>query len=135
MLREFDCRTGRVLVVSPKRHTRLAAIVAVLWSLSYGAQSANSISGIHGRHGPDGRWFLDFDYTFDGERGSATFRAEVPPLPGTDPAKFQSALTEVWPPEHGAHHSWTEFKYPGEGSSGQIIVTMLDSAGKTLATG
>jgi tetratricopeptide (TPR) repeat protein len=125
--------------VFSKCDIRLAAIAAVLCCLSYDAQSAvpgtNSISNIRVSGTFDDRWFLAFDYTYTGEPPGATFRVEVPPQAGTQPVGFRSALTKMLPPQPATtFHVSGELAYPGEGRSGQVIVSMLDSGGKVLAT-
>jgi tetratricopeptide (TPR) repeat protein len=143
MLRQLDrSRAGRILLVSSKCHTRLAAIAAVLWCVSAGAQfvdtntaaKANSITGIYAAQ-HNNRWYLGFQYSYSGEPPGAAFRVELPPQAGTNPQNFQSALTKVWElPRVGTHVLNAELTSPGAGRSGQIIVSMVDASGKVLAT-
>ena len=126
--------------MSSKCHTRLAAIAAALCCLPYGAQGdvpmpvANSISNITVSPMTEGHWALYFDYTYTGQPPGATFRVEVPAQAGTQPAHFETALTKIGPPQPGTFHGNVEITSPGEGRSGQVIVSMLDAGGKVLAT-
>jgi len=129
--------------MSAKSPARFAAITAVLWCLSAGAQSAqtaaatNSIWGIEVRSSEDNRWYLHFEYTYTGEPSGATFRVETPPQDGTgtDPAVFRSARTKIWvPPKLGSNSGFSELALPGAGTSGQVIVSMVDANGKVFAS-
>jgi tetratricopeptide (TPR) repeat protein len=138
--------------VPRKRHEVLMAATLLLCGLPYGAPSAdpisdgpqatspspggNSISGLNAKQDQDGNWLVEFDYVFTGKPKTAVFRIEVTPQSGTTTAAFNGSVGRLFPPESGAHHVLTSLRYPGEGTSDQIIVTMAGASpdGKVLAS-
>jgi tetratricopeptide (TPR) repeat protein len=97
---------------------------------------ANSVSGISVRPAGDNDWLLDFDYSYTGEPSGAVFRIEVTPLAGSGTGAFINPFKQLYPPQPGVHHVATALDYPGEGTSGQIIVAITTGLpeGKVLAT-
>lgn len=137
--------------MSSIRHTVFTAIALALWSQPFTIYSAetnnssvtpaaadgaseNSISGVLVKPGHDGDWLLDFDYALV-EKMMIRFRIEVIPKPGAHTPGFRGAETRLFPPKHGRHHISTLLQYPGEGTSAQIIVSMVREAdGDVLAS-
>jgi hypothetical protein len=90
-----------------------------------------SVSGIEVRAAEaEGEWLLDFDYVYSGKPPGAVFRIETPPLAGTSPTKFYSEATKQFPPQPGSHHVEMELLYPGDGTSGQVIVSIVGRAAR-----
>jgi tetratricopeptide (TPR) repeat protein len=127
-------------VPSKRQHVLMAALL-VLWSEPYRAQpsgnpalrppesvaNTNSVSGVWVRPDAADGWLLDFDYVYTGDP-PAMLRIEVTPQAGTDTAPFSTPLTPQYPPKPGAHHVATALQYPGEGTSGQVVVAIATTA-------
>jgi tetratricopeptide (TPR) repeat protein len=132
--------------VSSTRHAFLAAIALVLWSQPHAAHGAeadgkspnadasewpteNSISAIAVKPGLDeGDWLLDFDYAFVG-KPPALLRIELIPKPGIVNAPgFQGVQLRLIPLTAGRKHISTVLQYPGEGTSGQVVVSIVRDA-------
>jgi tetratricopeptide (TPR) repeat protein len=94
-----------------------------------------SVSGIDVRpSGIEGDWLLDFDYVYSGSPPGAVFRIETPPQPGTGAPEFTSDATKQFPPRPGRHHVAMALHYPGDGTSGQVIVSILAPNGAVLGS-
>jgi tetratricopeptide (TPR) repeat protein len=127
-----------------RRCNRLTAIAFVLLAgpplaLIADAQEdgvETSISGISVRavDEAEGEWLLDFTYGYSGSPPSAVFRIETPPQAGTSPLDFTSDVTKQFPPKPGRHHVSMALLYPGDGTSGQVIVSILGPDGAVLGT-
>ncbi len=132
--------------MSSTRHALLAAIALVLWSqcqphaahaaeangtspkaAASGWPTENAISDIGVKPGLDGDWLLDFDYAFVG-KPVALLRIELIPKPGIDASGFQGVQLRVYPLTAGRQHISTVLQYPGEGTSGQVVVSMVRDA-------
>jgi tetratricopeptide (TPR) repeat protein len=132
--------------MSSTRCIRLTALAFALLAapqlaLVAGAQEdrlAPSISGIFVRAADDaeGEWLLDFTYVYSGSPPGAVFRIETPPQPGgtSPPLEFVSDATKQFPPKPGRHQIAMALAYPGDGTSGQVIVSILGPDGRVLAT-
>ena len=130
--------------MSSRRCYRLTAIAFALLSAPHLALVAQpsedgattSISGIEVRPGAaDGEWLLDFDYVYSGSPPGAVFRIETPPQAGTSPSSdFVRDATKQFPPKPGRHHVAMALLYPGDGTSGQVIVSIVAPDGKVLGT-
>jgi hypothetical protein len=97
--------------------------------------AATSVSGIDVKAaGTEGEWLLDFDYVYSGDPPGAVFRIETPPLSGTSPPKFYSEATKQFPPTPGSHHVKMALLYPGDGTSGQVIVSIVAPGGTVLGS-
>lgn len=129
--------------MSSDRCNRLAAIALVLLirpdsalladPIEDGAETA--VSGIDVRAaGTEGNWLLDFDYVYSGDPPGAVFRIETPPQAGTSPIEFSSDATKQFPPKPGRHHVAMALLYPGDGTSGQVIVSIVAPNGTVLAS-
>ena len=117
-----------------RRYDRMTALALVLLAGATGALFADptedaaetTISGIDVRSaGTPGEWLLDFDYVYTGEPAGAVFRIETPPQPGTSPGEFVRDATKQFPPKPGRHHVAMALHYPGDGTSGQVIVSIV----------
>ncbi len=125
--------------MSSRRCKRLTAIAFALLAgphLALVADAQTSISGISVRAADEaeGKWLLDFDYVYSGSPPGAVFRIETPPQSGTSPLEFVSDATKQFPPKPGRHHVAMALLYPGDGTSGQVIVSILGPDGTTLGT-
>ena len=96
--------------------------------------STASISGLTVKPGEDGEWSVDFDYSL--ERGlPVTFRIEFTPRGGTANAGFRPFVPLGVPPSPGQHHVSRHIQYPGEGTTEQAIVSLVDvNDSKVLAS-
>ncbi len=130
--------------MSSRRCTRLAAIAFALLAAPHltlvaqpsEAEAETSVSGIDVRPGAaEGDWLLDFDYVYSGSPPGAVFRIETPPQPGTNPAAdFVRDATKQFPPKPGRHHVAMALQYAGDGTSGQVIVSIVGPNGAVLAS-
>jgi tetratricopeptide (TPR) repeat protein len=133
--------------LSPLRHAILASLTLALGSQPFIAHSQNaggsnlpsaapeyptenSISGIAVKPGMDGDWLLDFDYVFLG-KPMAVFRIELIPRPGTPASAFQGTKTRLIGPMFGRNHISTVLQYPGEGTSVEIVVSLVRDGAET----
>ena len=113
----------------------LAALEVALFAQPFPSGTANAVSGIAVREGTEGDWLLDFDYVYSGNPPGAEFRIETPPQAGTSPAPdFVSDATKQFPPKPGSHHIGMALLYPGDGTSGQVVVSIVAPNGTVLAT-
>jgi tetratricopeptide (TPR) repeat protein len=88
------------------------------------AQSANSISGLTIKPGEDAELLVEFDYTV--ERGlPAMFRLEFAPRADTAPAGFRP-FVPVGVPNPSQHHIRKHVQYPGQGTTEEAIVSLVD---------
>jgi hypothetical protein len=129
--------------MSSRHCNRLTAIAFALLAAPHLALVAQpsedgaetSVSGIDVRPAAvEGEWLLDFDYVYSGSPPGAVFRIETPPQAGTSPVEFVSDATKQFPPKLGRHHIAMALFYPGDGTSGQVIVSILGPSGTVLGT-
>ena len=85
-----------------------------------------SISGLTVKLGGDGQWWIDFDYSVD-RLIPGTLRVELPPRAGTAQPGFGRYVSLAAPPPRlGQHHVSKPIQYPGEATSEQVIVSLVD---------
>jgi tetratricopeptide (TPR) repeat protein len=135
--------------VSPQRYGILVAAALVQSCQPSGAPSADianpkptaspeqgvySISGLTVKPDEDGKWLVDFDYSYEHGPGF-TFQLVLRPRAGTAEAGFRRAAPLGVPPIPGQHHVSRPIQYPGEGTSEQVIVLLIDiNDSKVLAS-
>jgi Tfp pilus assembly protein PilF len=94
-----------------------------------------SVSGIEVKAGAsEDSWLLEFDYVYSGSPPGAVFRIETPPQSGTSPLGFVSDATKQFPPKPGSHHVGMALLYPGDGTSGEVIVSIVAPDGTVLGS-
>ena len=126
--------------MSSRRFNRLTAFALALLAQPLFADPVEDgaetwVSGIDVRTaGTEGEWLLDFDYVYSGTPPGAVFRIETPPQPGTSPVGFVSDATKQFPPKPGRHHVATALLYPGDGTSGQVVVSIVAPDGTVLGS-
>ena len=123
-----------------KRKDVLIAVVLMLASQTYRASAdernelvlspvapeaaADSISGASVKPDGDAGWLLEFDYSYTGNSLGVVLRIELTPLAGTGTAPFNDPVKQFFGVRRGVQHAKAYLDYPGEGTSGQVIVTL-----------